>query len=134
MIQDGEKTAIRRRPPRGLLAGLYELPNVKGHLSEEEALETVKDMDLEPLHIEALPEAKHIFSHIEWRMTAYRVRVSSLEDNNRQHDLLFVGKEAVRQINMRSHQHSAHTQNISNGENHRRNNTDENFKYCNSML
>ena len=48
-------------------------------------------MDLEPLRIEALPEAKHIFSHIEWRMTAYRVRVSSLEEI-RQNDLLFVGK------------------------------------------
>lgn len=87
-----EKTAIRRRPPRGLLAGLYELPNLKGHLSEEKVLETVKAMDLEPLHIEALPEAKHIFSHIEWRMTAYRVRVSSLEEI-RQNDLLFVGKK-----------------------------------------
>ena len=92
VIQDGEKTAIRRRPPRGLLAGLYELPNLKGHLSEEKVLETVKAMDLEPLHIEALPEAKHIFSHIEWRMTAYRVRVSSLEEI-RQNDLLFVGKK-----------------------------------------
>ena len=38
VIQDGEKTAIRRRPPRGLLAGLYELPNLKGHLSEEKVL------------------------------------------------------------------------------------------------
>ena len=91
VIQDGEKTAIRRRPSRGLLAGLYELPNLKGHLSEEEVLESVKAMDLEPLRIEALPEAKHIFSHIEWRMTAYRVRVSSLEEI-RQNDLLFVGK------------------------------------------
>ena len=92
VIQDGEKTAIRRRPSRGLLAGLYELPNLKGHLSEEEVLESVKAMDLEPLRIEALPEAKHIFSHIEWRMTAYRVRVSSLEEI-RQNDLLFVGKK-----------------------------------------
>ena len=91
VIQDGEKTAIQKRPEKGLPAGLYELPNLKGHLSEEEVLESVKAMDLEPLRIEALPEAKHIFSHIEWRMTAYRVRVSSLEEI-RQNDLLFVGK------------------------------------------
>ena len=43
VIQDGEKTAIRRRPSRGLLAGLYELPNLKGHLSEEEVLESLGD-------------------------------------------------------------------------------------------
>ena len=81
VIQDGEKTAIRRRPPRGLLAGLYELPNLKGHLSEEKVLETVKAMDLEPLHIEALPEAKHIFSHVEWDMKGYLIRVAALEES-----------------------------------------------------
>lgn len=92
VIQDGEKTAIRRRPSKGLLAGLYELPNVKGHLSQDEVLNLIREMNLEPLHIEPLQEARHIFSHIEWRMTAYRIRVSSLEDNNRQ-NLLFVGRK-----------------------------------------
>ena len=29
VIQDGAATAIRRRPPEGLLAGLYEIPNVE---------------------------------------------------------------------------------------------------------
>lgn len=80
VIQDGEHTAIRKRPQEGLLAGLYELPNVEGHLSMDEALQKVKEMNLEPLHIEVLPEAKHIFSHIEWRMIGYRIRVSSLEE------------------------------------------------------
>ena len=80
VIQDGERTAIHKRPQEGLLAGLYELPNVEGHLSMDEALQKVKEMNLEPLHIETLPEAKHIFSHIEWRMTGYRIRVSSLEE------------------------------------------------------
>ena len=92
VIQDGDKTAIRRRPSRGLLAGLYELPNVSGHLSQDEVLDMIREMNLEPLHIESLQEARHIFSHIEWRMTAYRIRVSSLEDNN-QKNLLFVGRK-----------------------------------------
>ena len=90
VIQDGERTAIRKRPNEGLLAGLYELPNVEGHLSMDEALQKVKEMNLEPLHIEALPEAKHIFSHIEWRMTAYQIRVSSLEE---QEDAPFIFTE-----------------------------------------
>ena len=79
VIQDGEQTAISRRPGRGLLAGLYELPNFEGHLSREEVLRTVQELNLDPLKIEPLEPAKHIFSHIEWRMTAYRIRVSSLE-------------------------------------------------------
>ena len=52
----------------------------------------IREMNLDPLYIEPLPDAKHIFSHIEWRMTAYRVRVSSLEDNNRA-NLLFVSRK-----------------------------------------
>ena len=38
VIQDGDCVAIRKRAAKGLLAGLYELPNVKGHLKEEETL------------------------------------------------------------------------------------------------
>ena len=91
VIRDGSRVILNKRPEKGLLAGLYEFPNVEGHLSEEEALEYVKEMGLLPMRIQELEEAKHIFSHIEWRMTAYRVRVSSLEEI-RQNDLLFVGK------------------------------------------
>lgn len=92
VIQDGERTAISRRPSRGLLAGLYELPNVEGHLSQEEALRAAEEMQLEPLRIERLENAKHIFSHIEWRMIAYRIRVSSLEQYSG-HSLIFVDKK-----------------------------------------
>ena len=42
VIQDGEKTAIQKRPEKGLLAGLYELPNLLGHLTREEVLDKVK--------------------------------------------------------------------------------------------
>lgn len=47
---------------KSLLAGLYELPNLLGHLTREEVLDKVKNMQLEPLYIEKLPDAKHIFS------------------------------------------------------------------------
>ena len=42
----------------------------------------MKELGAEPLYIEELPEARHIFSHIEWRMKAYRIRVSSLEQTH----------------------------------------------------
>ncbi len=61
VIQDGSCTAIRKRPPKGLLAGLYELPNTEGYLNREEALEYVKELGAEPLYIEELPDARHIF-------------------------------------------------------------------------
>ena len=96
VIQDGNCTAIRKRPSKGLLAGLYELPNTEGYLSREEALDYVKDLGTEPLYIEELPDAKHIFSHIEWRMKAYLIRVSSLEQTHAPGILFADKKESER--------------------------------------
>ena len=80
VIQDGDRTVIRKRPEKGLLAGLYELPGLSGFISREEALAFTEKCGFLPLFIEELPRAKHIFSHIEWRMKAYRIRVSSIEE------------------------------------------------------
>lgn len=91
IIQDGHRTAICQRPEKGLLAGLYEFPNIKGHLSGEEVISKVKKMSLEPLYIEPIENAKHIFSHVEWRMIAYRIRVEALE-STRKKNLIFVDR------------------------------------------
>ena len=82
VIQDGNCTAIRKRPSKGLLAGLYELPNIEGHLDRRQVLEYVEQLGAEPLYIEELPDAKHIFSHIEWRMKGYLIRVASFEETH----------------------------------------------------
>ncbi len=62
------RVALRRRPERGLLAGLWEYPN-----------------ELSPAALEGVEvradefgcTAKHIFTHIEWHMTARIVRAGS---------------------------------------------------------
>lgn len=58
------------------------------HLSEEEALLWVKEQKLEPLRIQKLDPAKHIFSHVEWHMTGYVIRVDELTENKG--EMLFV--------------------------------------------
>jgi A/G-specific adenine glycosylase len=78
VIQYQDKVLIRRRPAKGLLAGLYELPAKAGHLDQKDALAYVEEMGFQPLHIEALPESRHIFSHLEWRMKGYLVRADEL--------------------------------------------------------
>ena len=79
IFKDGDNVAIKKRPAKGLLAGLYELPNVEGHLTQEEVIVYSKKIGLQPLHIKELEPAKHIFSHIEWQMRGYVVRVDELE-------------------------------------------------------
>ena len=56
----------------------------------------MKELGAEPLYIEELPEARHIFSHIEWRMKAYRIRVSSLEQTHAPGILFADKKESER--------------------------------------
>ncbi len=95
LIKDGEKVAIRKRPKKGLLAGLYELPNVEGTLTEDETLELVRSYGLAPLFIQKLEDSKHIFTHKEWHMTGYAVRVEELEGDAE--GMLFVERKTVEQ-------------------------------------
>lgn len=76
LIRDGDRTALCKRPEKGLLAGLYEYPNLPGHLSPEELPEKIRRMGFEPLQLTRLEDSKHIFTHIEWHMIAYAVKIA----------------------------------------------------------
>lgn len=89
LLKEGTRVGIRKRPSKGLLAGLYELPNLEGHLAEEEVLYQLKDWGLSVLRILPLSEEKHIFSHVEWRMKAYAVSLEETEQME-SHGLLFI--------------------------------------------
>lgn len=94
LFRDGRKLAIRKRPSKGLLAGLYEFPSVSGHLSLNEAAAYSKKIGLMPVRIKALGEAKHIFSHIEWHMAGYEILVDELERTNEK-GFLFISPEKL---------------------------------------
>ena len=76
IIRDGDRTALRKRPSKGLLSGLYELPNIEGNLNENEVLAHLRSLGFEPLRIQRVENSKHIFTHIEWHMIAYDVRIT----------------------------------------------------------
>jgi len=82
VIKSGDKVAIRKRCSKGILAGLYEFPNMEGYLSEKEVLYLVKQMSLSAIRILKLEDSKHIFTHKEWHMIGYVVKVEELEQNN----------------------------------------------------
>ncbi len=79
VIRDAERTVIRRRPGRGLLAGMYEFPSLEGFCTAEEVVEYLSQNGLKTIRIQPLEDAKHIFSHREWHMRGYMVRVDELE-------------------------------------------------------
>ncbi len=78
LLQNDKEVLVEKRPPRGLLAGLWQLPSLRSHCSEAEVLTAARDLSLDVVHIEALPAAKHIFTHIEWHMIAYRLTLSAI--------------------------------------------------------
>lgn len=82
IIRHGNETVIRKRQEKGLLAGLYEFPSMEGIRSEKEVLSYLEDLGYRPLHIKKLEEAKHIFSHIEWHMIGYAIKVEEMDFRN----------------------------------------------------
>lgn len=98
ILKEQDRIAIHKRPDKGLLAGLYEFPMMEGHLDEGEVICRLKEKGLEAVRVERLPEAVHIFSHKEWHMIGYAVRVDELEKQDKEaNDYLFVEPEDTRQ-------------------------------------
>ena len=66
-----DRVALRRRPTRGLLAGLWEFPHELGDGP------LPADWEISVLSGGYAGQAKHIFSHIEWRMTLRAVEAGT---------------------------------------------------------
>ncbi len=99
VIQDAERVALRKRPEKGLLAGLYEFPSMEGNCEEERVLAYLRELGLLPLRIRALPPAKHVFTHKEWHMTGFLIRVDELADRGGRQEgegLIFVDPKETR--------------------------------------
>ncbi len=78
LVRCGDRYGLRRRPKKGLLANLWELPWLEGRLNADDLIAQYGQvLTLPP---EPLGEAKHIFSHIEWHMTGYLLHVSAEAD------------------------------------------------------
>ena len=68
--------ALRKRPDAGLLAGLWEFPNVPTKLETQDALTQAEAFGLRPREIYRQVERKHIFTHIRWEMRGIYMEVA----------------------------------------------------------
>lgn len=78
IIRDENKAALRKRSNKGLLAGMYEFPSMEGFKTAEEVTAYLGASGIRTLRIQPLEEARHIFTHKEWHMKGYMVRVDEL--------------------------------------------------------
>lgn len=76
LLESNGQVLLKRQPAKGLLAGMWLFPMLEGKKSPEAVTAALREhgfsnfvaSDLQPLG-----SAKHIFSHIEWHMTGYRL-------------------------------------------------------------
>ncbi len=80
LVRDGAYTALVKRADGGLLAGLYEFPNVEGYLDEKGAVDYLREQGFDSMRIEKISAAKHIFTHREWHMQGYLVRIAEQQE------------------------------------------------------
>ncbi len=81
LLECDGKLAVCKRDGKGLLAGLWQFPNVDRQLSKSEVKSYLQSLDFEILSIRKLSIKKHIFTHIEWKMSGYEVSVGQCDPN-----------------------------------------------------
>ena len=71
-----DKYALTKRPHKGLLADLWQFPDVPGLLSAAEAIDKMEQIGIKIRDITRQVERNHIFTHIEWVMRGVYAEVS----------------------------------------------------------
>ncbi|MGN1346561.1 MAG: A/G-specific adenine glycosylase [Eubacteriales bacterium] len=92
LLRDGESYAIRKRAAGGLLGGMWEFPNLDGHLTEAEAVSAAEKLGFHADGLRPLGKARHIFSHVEWHMIGYELTGRASASN----DLIWASAAAIR--------------------------------------
>ncbi len=81
ILSCGESYALQKRPEKGLLAGLWQFPNISGHPELEEALQILESMGIHPKELLREVHRKHIFTHIQWNMKGIYLECTSMDGN-----------------------------------------------------
>lgn len=88
---------IRKRDEKGLLAGLWELPNVNKKMSYDMLEDYLKENGIQVQAITKLEESKHIFSHIEWHMFGYYLKLRERKELPFE-NVIWVKEEEIKEV------------------------------------
>lgn len=75
------KYALEKRTEKGLLAGLWQFPNVPGKLELQGVLSKVEEIGLKLKEIKRQVERKHVFTHIQWNMRGVYLETSCMNNS-----------------------------------------------------
>jgi A/G-specific adenine glycosylase len=74
------RLALRQRDEGGLLGGLWELPNVPGTLTDQDAVAQATAWGVRPCGIRSAVRASHVFTHIRWDMVCFTLECREASD------------------------------------------------------
>ena len=78
LLEDDKRYIIHKRENKGLLAGMYEFPMLEGHFTRKELLKFLEETGIRALKADKLEGSTHIFSHKEWHMIGYHIKIDEL--------------------------------------------------------
>ena len=67
---------VRKRPAKGLLANLWQFPNISPKLEDADAIAEAENLGVKPKEILRSVERNHIFTHREWHMRGIYMEVA----------------------------------------------------------
>lgn len=79
ILECNGKYAVEKRKEKGLLSGLWQLPNTSGHLSESQTVEYLKKENIVVTDIFRCSHKSHIFTHIQWNMRGFYLQVKNTD-------------------------------------------------------
>ena len=77
LLRCEDALAVEKRPETGLLAGLWQLPNVPGHLDAQAALRQAEAWGVRPRELKQMLTRSHLFTHVEWQMRCWLLTVGT---------------------------------------------------------
>lgn len=95
LLETEEQIAIRKRDDKGLLAGLWEFPNLDGRMDAEDLRKQMEDWGIQSGEYKQAGKGKHIFSHVEWHMEGVKIL---LPEPVKLEDFLWVEKKELETV------------------------------------
>ncbi len=78
VLHNAECYGVRQRPDTGVLAKMWEFYHVDCHMDKQEALDYISKKGFGPILLEKEIPYTHIFTHMEWKMTAYFISCNKM--------------------------------------------------------
>ncbi len=92
ILETDDMVALHKRGKKGLLAGLWEFPNLPCKMDMKSIREQIEKWEIQIDQIQPAGKGKHIFSHIEWHMEGVRIH---LEKEQPLEDFQWVNKKSL---------------------------------------